>query len=129
MPSVVQKFRQALADLEENGQLESIVQLYTSEPRLSSLGREKVGPGSAEEFWTEYRKQFARIKSTFAEQIDDGNKSALFWWSEGELISGRPIAYQGVSLIETDGDLIRRFETIYDSAAFVATADKQNSSS
>lgn len=124
MPSIIEEFRQALGILEETGEAGPMTQLYAQEPTLTSLGRHYSGKGAVEEFWTEYRNQFSRIKSSFTDQIDDENKSALFWGSNGELVSGRSISYRGVSLIKTNGDLIESFETIYDSAAFVLESDK-----
>jgi hypothetical protein len=43
----------------------------------------------------------------------------LVWTSDGALKGGHPIRYRGTSILEVEGDKVRRFETIYDSAAFV----------
>ena len=53
----------------------------------------------------------------------DGS-ATLEWKSDGTLPDGKPISYRGVSLIDFDGDRVKRFRTYYDSAAFLPEGAK-----
>jgi ketosteroid isomerase-like protein len=49
----------------------------------------------------------------------------LEWISKGALSTSEDIRYQGVSILEMDGERIHRFRTYYDSAAFLPQGAKQ----
>ena len=51
---------------------------------------------------------------------DQGDLGVLEWTSTGTLTTGREVSYAGVSLLEFSGDLVQRFATYYDTAAFVS---------
>ncbi len=46
------------------------------------------------------------------------------WTAQGALSNGRPLTYGGVSLVEHEGEQIRRFRTYYDSAVFLPQGAK-----
>jgi ketosteroid isomerase-like protein len=73
----------------------------------------------ARHFWQTYLDQFDEIRSEFSHLIEADGQAALVWTSKGALKGGRPIAYRGVSIVEHDGGKVHRFETVYDSAAFL----------
>jgi ketosteroid isomerase-like protein len=71
-----------------------------------------------EQFWREYRDQFHEVRTTFFNAVEGGDQIALEWTSEATLTDGRPLEYQGVTVLDLDGDKITRLRTYYDSAAF-----------
>lgn len=70
-------------------------------------------------FWQAYLDQFGTIATSFDEVREEGDLGVLEWHSEGELATGRDIAYRGVSVLVFDGEEVTRFSTYYDTAAFV----------
>ncbi len=54
------------------------------------------------------------MKSTFRNMIEAGDRVALEWETQGTSHSGAAIAYEGVSIIEWDGDRVRRFYAYFD---------------
>jgi hypothetical protein len=83
--------------------------------RTSTRGRDGV-----RKFWEEYRRAFREVRSEFTAALFADGGASLEWASEWMLANGSPIAYRGVSILDVDGDRVRRFRTSYDSAAFVA---------
>ncbi|MBA3768400.1 MAG: nuclear transport factor 2 family protein [Acidobacteria bacterium] len=111
------KFIEALGRLEAERDLESIVRLFAPACEVGNLvSPEKFqGIGGAREFWGEkYRDTFDGVKSTFRNVFATENCVALEWTTEGTSINGTPIRYDGVSILETDGDLITRFRAYFD---------------
>lgn len=95
--------------------------MFTDDATLSKAGmpHEEHGRLGAREFWERYRDVFDDIDATF-QSIASGERVAfLEWTSEGTLKDGSDFRYQGVSVLETEGDLIDAFRTYYDTAAFV----------
>ncbi|MCP6390939.1 nuclear transport factor 2 family protein, partial [Klebsiella pneumoniae] len=79
----------------------------------SNLARQEPHRGryGAAAFWAEYLKAFARVRSEFTHVAEADGTATLEWTSSGELPSGRPIAYRGVSILELAGDRVHRFRT------------------
>jgi ketosteroid isomerase-like protein len=77
------------------------------------------GKQGAREFWQRYRDVFGAIDATFQCVTSDDQVAFLEWTSEGTLRDGSDFRYQGVSVLEAEGDLIDAFRTYYDTAAFV----------
>lgn len=113
------EFIQALRTLERDGDVEPIATLFADDAVVGNVSlREPLqGADGAREFWQDYRSTFERIESDFAEVIGEGDASALEWRSTGTLSSGDDFEYQGVSVIEWDGDRIRRFTAYFDPTA------------
>jgi hypothetical protein len=86
---------------------------------LRNLALTEQGLEGARRFWQTYLAQFDRIRSEFSHLIEQDGQAALVWTSEGAMKGGHPITYRGVSIVEFQGDKVRRFETVYDSAAFL----------
>ena len=74
---------------------------------------------SPADFWTRYLRAFGQIRSTFTRIWSDDERAILEWTSSGTLPNGLPIEYNGVSLLDLDGDRIKGFRAYYDSAAFL----------
>ena len=76
------------------------------------------GREGAREFWgAKYRDTFGEVKSTFRHVFSTGNRVALEWTTEGTAADGSPVAYEGVSILETDGESITRFCAYFDAGS------------
>lgn len=120
---------EALRAFEADGRPDPLVELFADDAELANLARAERGRDGARRFWEEYRRAFGTIRSEFAAVIVGDGAAALEWESSGTLPSGAPIRYRGASVLEVDGDRVRRFRTYYDSAAFVAPAGTATSRS
>ncbi len=123
MPGMAQTFADALQRTEETRDPEHLVALFADGAELHNLAFGESGLEGARRFWQTYLDQFDSIRSEFSHFIEQDGQAALVWTSTGALKGGHPITYRGVSVIEVEGDKVHRFETIYDSAAFVRPAD------
>lgn len=119
MAGMAQTFADALQRTEETRDPEHLVRLFAEDAELHNLAMDDQGRQGAEHFWKTYLGQFDEIRSEFSHMIEQDGQAALVWTSTGALKGGRSIAYRGVSIVEHDGDKVRRFETVYDSAAFL----------
>ena len=124
---LAQRFMQALQLAEEKHDAAPVANLFSDDAELSKLTHEQPhrGGDGARRFWDEYLGAFKQIRSQFHRIIEADGAAVLEWTSEGELPNGEPIAYRGVSIVEGDGEQVRRFRTYYDSAAFVGVGSKQ----
>ena len=106
-----QRFVDALAKLEESGDLEPLVSLFSDDAQVSNAASQSVFSGreGARRFWKEYKGTLARVKSTFRNMIESADRVALEWETQGTAHNGAAVNYEGVSIIEWDGDRIRRF--------------------
>jgi hypothetical protein len=66
------------------------------------------------EFWQSYRDNFDRIESKFRNEIITDSTAALEWTSTGTSSDGKEFQYDGVSILEIDGDKITRFHAYFD---------------
>ncbi|MBP1807150.1 nuclear transport factor 2 family protein [Rubellimicrobium aerolatum] len=119
MPGMAQTFANALQETEESRDPEPLVRLFAEDAELRNLAIAHQGIDGARQFWETYLHQFESIRSEFSHLIESEGQAALVWTSDGTMKDGRPISYRGVSVIEFAEGKVRRFETIYDSAAFV----------
>lgn len=111
-----QRFVDALAKLEERGELEPLLSLFAEDAKVSNVAsrREFSGREGARHFWTEYKGMLARVRSIFRNMIESGDRVALEWETQGTAHNGAAVSYEGVSIIEWDGDRIRRFYAYFD---------------
>lgn len=119
MAEMAGRFADALQRTEETRDPEVLVALFAEGAELQNLAIRHQGIEGARAFWRTYLDQFDHIRSEFSHLIEQGGQSALVWTSTGAMKGGHPITYRGVSVLDHDGDKVRRFETIYDSAQFV----------
>ncbi|EYD77839.1 hypothetical protein Rumeso_00566 [Rubellimicrobium mesophilum DSM 19309] len=119
MAGMAQTFAEALQRTEEGRDPDPLLQLFAPDAELSNYARRESGIEGARRFWFSYLEQFSDIRSRFIRIIEDGGQAALVWTSVGTLKGGQPISYSGVSVIEAEDGKVRRFETYYDSAAFL----------
>lgn len=71
------------------------------------------GQDGAREFWTQYRKTFDEMKSTFRNIFATDGRAALEWTTEGTE-EGDTVSYEGVSILEIEGDEVKRFMAYFD---------------
>jgi ketosteroid isomerase-like protein len=111
-----QRFVDALARLEEDGELESLVELFGDDAQVSNVASHRTFQGreGARRFWREYKGMLRQVKSTFRNMIEAGDRVALEWESNGTAHNGAAVAYEGVSIIEWDGEHIVRFQAYFD---------------
>jgi hypothetical protein len=76
------------------------------------------GKDGARIFWGEkYRDTFGEVKSTFRNVFATDSCAALEWTTEGTTGNGAPVRYDGVSILETNGELIVRFCAYFDAGS------------
>lgn len=119
MAGMADRFAKALQETEAARDPAPLLALFSDDCELSNLALTERGADGARRFWDTYLAQFDAIRSEFSHLIEADGQAALVWTSEGALRGGHPIRYRGVSILETQGDRVCRFETVYDSAAFV----------
>ena len=115
-----EKFIEALGRLEAERDLEAIVNLFADDCEVGNVvSPEKFrGRDGAREFWgAKYRDTFGEVKSTFRNVFANETRAALEWTTEGTTGDGTPVKYDGVSILETDGEQIRRFRAYFDAGA------------
>lgn len=108
---LAEKFVEALRKLEAERDLETIAGLFADDAEIGNTAaagnaREDL---DAREFWTIYRDTFDTVESKFKNKIHSESASALEWTTTGTSSDGHPFEYEGVSVLETDGDKIKRF--------------------
>lgn len=116
--SVAHQFIEALGRLEQSRDLDSIAGLFTEDAEIGNvIAPEKFhGTAGARDFWTKYRDSFETLKSTFRNQILGEGRIALEWTTKGK-IDGNDVDYEGVSIIELEGEKIKRFRAYFDPTA------------
>lgn len=116
----VKKFIDALGRLESERDLDGIAGLFADDCEVGNVvSPEKFhGAEGARQFWgARYRDTFGEVKSTFRNVLIAGDKAALEWTTEGTATDGAPVRYEGVSILETDGESIKRFCAYFDAGA------------
>jgi ketosteroid isomerase-like protein len=117
----VERFVRTLQQAEQSRDIEPLVELFTEDAELDKpAGPEpERGRDGARRFWESYLRAFGRIRSEFARIVESDTLAVLEWTSDGVLPDGRPLQYDGVSILELADGRVKRFRTYYDSAAFV----------
>jgi ketosteroid isomerase-like protein len=120
-------FMRSLQEAERTGRLEPLVDLFHDDAEALNLGRTEPAQGREEvrDFWRTYLSAFREIRSEFTNIIEGDGGAVLEWISRGALPNGEPVEYRGVSVLETDGEKVRKFRTYYDSAVFLPLGAKQ----
>ena len=116
---VAAKFVEALWKLEEDREVEALVEAHTEDCSVGNVAVSKTfsGHDGLREFWTDYRKTFDEMKSELRNVFaDDSGHAALEWTTKGTE-EGDTISYDGVSILEIEGDKVARFMAYFDSRA------------
>jgi len=112
-----QQFVEALGRLEAGRDLEPLVALFAEDCEVGNVvSPEKFqGREGAREFWgAKYRDTFGEVRSTFRNVFSTGGLAALEWTTEGTGRDGTPVKYDGVSILEIEGGLVKRFRAYFD---------------
>ena len=107
-----------LNELEANENVDKIVELFAENSEIGNVTLTETlsGTEGARNFWTNYRKTFGEVKSEFKNKISTEDVAALEWNTTGTSLEGHEINYDGVSILETDGDKITRFFAYFNPA-------------
>lgn len=107
---ISEKFIEALHELEKNRNVEKIAALFADDAEVNNVVTiENSHDLNAREFWTKYRDNFGGVNSEFSNKIFGEKSAALEWTTTGTGADGGEIHYEGVSILETDGERITRF--------------------
>ena len=112
---VADDFVEALWKLEDDRDVEALVEIHTEDCEVGNVSVSETFRGyeGLREFWTEYRKTFGEMKSTFRNVFATEEGAALEWTTEGTS-DGETVSYDGVSLLEIEGGKVRRFMAYFD---------------
>jgi ketosteroid isomerase-like protein len=110
------QFIQALHDLETARKVESIVGLFAENCEVGNIvsPHHFQGTQGAHDFWQNYRATFGEVQSSFRNEIVMDGRIALEWTTEGTNPHGKPLTYDGVSILETQNGKITRFFAYFD---------------
>ena len=111
--NTAKQFIDALHKLERDRDLETIVGLFSEDCEIGNVVTEDKDIG-AEKFWSSYRESFGEVESTFRNEIITGGATALEWTTSGTNGEGNEFKYDGVSILEIDGEKITRFQAYFD---------------
>jgi hypothetical protein len=113
---VAKEFIEALGRLEAERDVETIASLFAEDAQIDNVtsAEGNQGRGGAKDFWRAYRETFDTMKSTFRNQIVTEGRAALEWQTTGSAKNGHAINYEGVSILEIEGDKITRFYAYFD---------------
>ena len=111
---VADDFVEALRKLEDRD-VEPLVEIHADDCEVGNVSVSETfrAHEGLSEFWTEYRKTFGEMKSTFRNVFATGEGAALEWTTQGTS-NGDAVSYDGVSILEIEGDKVSRFMAYFD---------------
>ena len=112
---VAQRFVEALRTLEREGDPTALADLYAEKSRSGNVQHPDGfrGPDGARQFWLTYRSTFGEVRSEFRTVVASDDAVALEWTTEGT-VGGRPVRYDGVTVLDLVGGQIARSCAYYD---------------
>jgi len=112
---VADDFVEALRKLEEDRDVEALVRIHAEDCEVGNVSVSETfrAHDGLREFWTEYRKTFDEMKSTFRNVFVTEEGAALERTTEGTS-NGNTVSYGGVSILEIEGGEVRRFMAYFD---------------
>ncbi len=115
---VARRFIDALHKLERDRDLDAIVATFAENCDVGNVVSPRTFEGreGAREFWSVYRETLGEVESTFRNVIATDDRAALEWTTKGTASQGHNINYDGVSILEIDGDAITRFRAYFNPA-------------
>lgn len=131
MSNFAEVFIQALQETENSRDPGVLVALFADDSELINLALTEPlrGTAGAQRFWTNYLTAFEKIHSDFHQITQTDHTAVLEWVSQGVMAgTGQEFNYRGVSVIEHDGEKVKRFRSYYDSAVFLPGGAKQKES-
>lgn len=117
--SLAHQFIEALHQLEQDHDLDTIVALHAEDAELDNPtdATPFTGKDSVRKFWEDYRSVFDRIQSRFHHVLEEDGAAMLEWTSDGTTPEGREFSYDGVSVLEYADGKVHRFRTYFDPRA------------
>ncbi len=121
MHNLTERFAEALHRIDADRDTGPMLELTADDAELMKLdGNHRAsGKEGAKTFWEDYRDVFGDLETTFTHTVVGEDIAALEWTSTGTLSNGRPFEYNGVTVIQGDGEVVTGVRTYYDSAAFL----------
>ena len=112
---VADNFIEALWRLEEDEDVEPLVEIHTEDCEVGNVSVPETfdGHDGLRKFWKEYRRTFGEMKSEFRNVIATEDRAALEWTTKGTS-NGDSVSYDGVSILEIEGDKVSRFMAYFD---------------
>ena len=114
---VADNFVEALRKLEEDRDVEPLVEIHAEDCEVGNVSVPGAfeGHDGLREFWTQYRKTFGEMKSEFRNVFADEEGHAALEWTTTGTSNGDEVQYDGVSILEIQGDKVSRFMAYFDS--------------
>ena len=112
---MVDDFVEALRKLEADRDVEGLVEIHTEDCEVGNVSTSETfrGHEGLREFWTECRKSFDEMKSTFRNVFAAEEGAALEWTTEATS-NGDTVSYDGVSILEIESGKVHRFMAYFD---------------
>lgn len=131
--SIADRFIAEVHRVEEGdaGGIDNLVEMFADNAELTNPiiehdGGNRTGRDEITEFWREYSTTFGKLHSEFFDVTASDHSAGLFWRTSGTDASGRPLEYEGVSLLMfDDAGKIARFKGYFDSRQMTFKAEKQ----
>jgi ketosteroid isomerase-like protein len=113
---VADRFVEALRKLEEDRDVEALVEVHTEDCDVGNVAvpRNFSGHEGLREFWNSYRKTFGEMQSEFRNVFSDGDGHAALEWTTTGSSNGGSVSYEGVSILEIEGEKVKRFYAYFD---------------
>ena len=115
----VRRFMDGLTMLERERDVEALVAVFAEGADVGNVvsPRAFAGREGARDFWTTYRGSFGEVESSFRNVIAEDGRAALEWTTRGTSPEGKPVEYDGVSILEFAGDAVTRFRAYFNPEA------------
>ena len=113
---VAERFKEALWRLEADREVEALVEVHAEDCSVGNVAVPKTfdGHDGLREFWTNYRNTFDQMESEFRNVFADEAGHAALEWTTQATEDGDSISYGGVSILEIEGDKVKRFMAYFD---------------
>ncbi len=113
---VAERFKEALWKLEEDRDVEALAEIHAEDCSVGNVAVPKTfeGHDGLREFWTNYRNTFDEMKSEFRSVFADDAGHAALEWTTNATEDGKNVSYGGVSILEIEGDKVKRFMAYFD---------------
>jgi ketosteroid isomerase-like protein len=123
MATLSARFVRALRALENELDLQPLVQLYAEDCELSNplLEEPLAGTEGARRYWRMYIDRFQEIRTEFTSLVDGQQGSALEWISSAMEPDGRPMEFEGATLLLAKDSRITSMHVYFDPRPLLLT--------
>lgn len=123
----VDRFIHALQELESSKETKGMLELFSETCEISNIAIKPLHRKQGVlRFWQDYLGTFKEVHTEFKSVTETEGKAFLQWVSQGLFHSGRSATYEGLTLLEWEGEAIVRFKAYHDSAVFLKEGGKQH---